>query len=164
MSSSTAAAEGRTQEGQNAVGEVVKIWIKRARRGPMDAVEQATLIAGEGIDGDANRGRTWRQVTLIEDELWQQVAEELGPQVNPVQRRANLLIRGITLQNTRHRILALGETARLEIRGETRPCNLMEETLSGLQAALDPDWRGGAYARVLSGGVLRLGDAVRWEG
>jgi MOSC domain-containing protein YiiM len=128
----------------------------------MDLQQRARLIAGEGLEGDASRGRNRRQVTLIEEELWQEVAAELGPEVDPVMRRANLLISGVSLADSHHRILRVG-SCRLQIFGETRPCRLMEETLPGLQAALDPDWRGGAFATVLTGGEIAVGDEVRWE-
>ena len=41
------------------------IWIKRVRRGKMDPVLTAELIAGKGIVGNANQGGR-RQVTIIE--------------------------------------------------------------------------------------------------
>ncbi|MDY7095642.1 MAG: MOSC domain-containing protein [Acidobacteriota bacterium] len=151
-----------TTGAEKATGRLQRIWLKRVRRGPMDLQDRATLIAGEGLEGDASRGRSRRQVTLIEEELWQEIARELGPQVDPVMRRANLLVSGVSLAESRHRILHIG-TCRLQIHGETRPCRLMEETLPGLQAALDPDWRGGAFATVLTGGEIEVGDEVRWE-
>jgi MOSC domain-containing protein YiiM len=127
----------------------------------MDARETVSLVAGEGIVGDANhRGR--RQVTLISEEAWRAVAEELGPTVDPVMRRANVLVRGVDLEQSRGRVLRLG-SARLEIHGEVRPCRQMEETHAGLQKALDPHWRGGVFATVLEGGEVAVGDAVAWE-
>ena len=50
-------------------GKLVAIWIKRARRVKMDAVEAAQLRAGRGLVGNANQGGR-RQVTLIEDEVF----------------------------------------------------------------------------------------------
>ena len=44
------------------------IWIKRFHRGPMDPVPSATLVAGQGIVGNADQGRK-RQVTIIEQHL-----------------------------------------------------------------------------------------------
>lgn len=139
---------------------VEALWVKRAHRGPMDAAEEVFMQERSGIEGNADRGGR-RQVTLIEVEVFEALRSELSPEVDPVMRRANVLLRGVRLEGTRGRLLALGE-ARLRIRGETRPCERMEETLPGLQAGLDPAWRGGAYAEVERGGVVRVGDPVRW--
>jgi len=51
----------------------------------------------------------------------------------------------------------------LQVRGETRPCTIMEEQLTGLRDALDPDWRGGVFCTVLSDARIQVGDAVSWE-
>lgn len=51
----------------DATGTLRGIWIKRARLGPMDAVDHAALIENRGIVGNANQnGR--RQVTIIEED------------------------------------------------------------------------------------------------
>jgi MOSC domain-containing protein YiiM len=39
----------------------------------------------------------------------------------------------------------------------------MDEATPGLQAALRPNWRGGVFAQVLDGGIVRVGDPVEWE-
>lgn len=142
-------------------GRLEAIWIKRAARGPMDAVGRAELITGRGIVGCADQGGK-RQVTLIAREVWDVLREELGPAADPAMRRANLLVSGITLARTRGRILRVGGV-RVLIHGETRPCHIMDEALPGLRAALDPDWRGGVFAEVLDDGAIAVGDAVVWE-
>jgi MOSC domain-containing protein YiiM len=137
------------------------IWIKRAKQGPMDAVEDARLDAGRGIRGNANRGGR-RQVTIISAERWQAICAALGAGIPPSTRRANLLVSGLELENTRGRILRVG-ASRLRINGETRPCWQMEEAQAGLQAAMEPHWGGGAFAEVIDGAEIRTGDAVEWE-
>ena len=143
-------------------GQLEAIWLKRAHRGVMDRVEEAQLIEGRGLVGNVDRSRR-RQVTLIERETWDRVTSELDTDIDPSARRANLMLRGIALENTRGRILRIGD-ALIVIGGETTPCERMEQALPGLQKALSPGWGGGAYAQVLRGGVIRVGDPVVWEG
>ena len=139
-------------------GTLVAIWVKRVRRGTMDRVDAARLEAGRGISGNANQGGR-RQVTLIEEEVWARRTAGLGVSVDPSARRANLMVRGVPLTDTRDRTLRIGG-CRIRIRGETRPCNLLDEAAPGLREALLDDWGGGAFGEVLEDGVIRVGDRV----
>src|SRR5213594_1114479 len=96
------------------IGRLEAIWLKRMRRGPMDAVECAVLKAQQGLVGNTDQGGR-RQVTLLEQEVWQALIAQLGTTLPPSIRRANVLLSGIRLVNSRKRIL-----------GETKPCERME--------------------------------------
>lgn len=153
--------------GSHAAGRLERIWIKRAKLGPMDPRPTARLVAGEGIAGNADRGGR-RQVTVIQAERWADALAELagdgrGPDdVDPSERRANLMVSGVALAEARGRVLRIGG-CRLLIRGETRPCERMERARAGLKAALGPDWRGGVYGEVIEGGDIAAGDPVALE-
>jgi len=80
-------------------GQLEAIWVKRAKRGPMDPASEGRLIEGQGP----------------------------------------------------------------EIRGETRPCERMDEACPGLREALLPESRGGVFGIVLRGGEVETGDTVTLE-
>ncbi len=142
-------------------GKLDAIWLKRMKRGPMDPVNQAKLVAGSGLAGNADQGRK-RQVTIIEKEVFEQLKGELSEKIDPSMRRANLMVSGVPLADTRGKILKIGK-CRIRIWGETKPCELMDEMYSGLKKALKPNWHGGAFGEVLDNGEIKVGDEVCLE-
>jgi len=126
----------------------------------MDPVTRATFRAGRGIVGNADQGGR-RQVTLIDLQHWDLVIDDLGDYVDPAARRANLLVGGLSLADSRGMILRVGD-CRLRLNGETRPCERMDEARRGLRHALTAPWRGGAYGEVLDDGEIELGAPVEW--
>jgi MOSC domain-containing protein YiiM len=137
------------------------IWLKRMHRGPMDPIAAATLESGRGLVGNVDQGGR-RQVTLIERERWHAHMASLGGTLDPSARRANLMVTGVALANSRGRTLRIG-SARIRIYGETKPCERMEAALPGLRAVMYENWGGGAFGEVIEGGRISVGDAVTWE-
>jgi MOSC domain-containing protein YiiM len=142
-------------------GVLRAIWIKAFKRGPMNAVADAELVADHGIVGNANQGGK-RQVTIIEEEVWDELMRRMGAALSPGARRANLMVKDIRLEGTRGRILRVG-ACRIQIYGETDPCHRMDEALPGLRQARVPHWAGGVFGKVLDGGRIAVGDVVRWD-
>ena len=139
-------------------GEVVALWLKRFRRGPMDPVLFAEAVPGRGLAGNANQGGR-RQITIIDEARWKEACDAIGAGVDPSARRANVMLRGVDLENTRGRLLRIGPCV-VRIYNETRPCEQMEEAQAGLRAALGIRWRGGVYGEIVEGGVIRAGDVA----
>jgi MOSC domain-containing protein YiiM len=144
-----------------AQGTLVGIFLKRFHGGPMDPHSEATLETGRGLAGNAEHGGR-RQVTIVSEERWNALMNDVRASLGPEARRGNLVVSGIDLESTRGRTLVVG-ACRLKIGGETRPCEQMEEAAAGLQAAMRAHWGGGAYAEVLQGGRIAVGDPVAWE-
>jgi MOSC domain-containing protein YiiM len=127
----------------------------------MDPLTDATLEAGRGITGDANSGGR-RQVTIIERERWDAHMAALNAKLDPSTRRANLMVSGFPLANSRGRTLRIG-SSRIRIFGETKPCERMEEALPGLRRTMYDNWGGGAFGEVIEGGLITIGDEVEWD-
>lgn len=142
------------------MGKISAIWIKRAKRGPMDPVARAQAFAGVGLEGNADQGGR-RQVTLIDAARWRDAEAEIGARVPHAARRANVLTEGVDYRESRGRVVALGGV-RVRIFGETRPCERMNDGHPKLQAALTLDWRGGAYGEVLDDGEIAVGATAEW--
>jgi len=137
-------------------------------RAPMEVVEHVHVSVESGLAGDF-RGAVKpgkvpkRQVSLIERSDWDAAMADLGVDHHWSVRRANLLVEGLDLPQRAGAIVRIGDDVALEITVECDPCSRMEEIEPGLKAALTPDWRGGALARVISGGAIRVGDSIRVE-
>jgi MOSC domain-containing protein YiiM len=150
----------RLLDGPLRPGRLRWIGLRPARRAPLRVVEQAALLAGQGLEGDRYAGRDGaRQVTLLQFEHLAAIAAFLGlAAVAPERLRRNLVVSGLNLLALKGRRFRIGEAV-LEASGECHPCSRMEEALGpGGYNALRG--HGGITARVLEGGAIRLGDAV----
>jgi MOSC domain-containing protein YiiM len=134
-------------------------------KAPMETVERVVVTAEGGIVGDfrgaMRRGPYKRQVTLIEAGDWAAALAEVGHVLPWSDRRANLLV-DVDLPQVAGARVRIGAVV-LEITRECDPCERMEALAPGLKAALLPDWRGGACARVITGGEIAVGDRVEIE-
>jgi len=138
-------------------------WIGRALapRAPLEELTQVELLVGAGLEGEHHAARRpdRRQVTLLQAEHLPVVARLCGrEEVTPGQLRRNLVVAGLSVQLLGDRRFRIGTTV-LEGTGDCPPCERMEENLGagGYAAMLG---HGGITARVLEGGVVRVGDRV----
>ena len=141
---------------KHTTGHVVALLRRPGARAATEDVEELELSPEEGVAGD-HGSRRRRQLTLLSEEAWTAALAELEVDLPWQTRRANVLLRGIDLRYTVGRQLRLGACIVL-VNGETRPCGNMERAAAGLERALAPEWRGGVYAEVVRGGVVRPGD------
>ncbi len=140
-------------------GKLTDIATRSAKRAPMVHHQAIEISASGGLAGDFGRKPGKAQVTIVSAERWDAACAALGEDVPWSERRANLLVSGIDLDVVPGRQLAVGNVI-LEITGETDPCARMDEARAGLRAALTPDARAGVRCRVISGGSIKIGDAV----
>ncbi|HWA82664.1 MAG TPA: MOSC domain-containing protein [Fimbriimonadaceae bacterium] len=147
--------------------------------------ESIRLVEGEGIEGDAHRGKdvqhvsrtakepaapNLRQVHLMHTELHDEVAE-YGYEVAPGELGENVTTRGIDLlglpTGTR---LRLGVDAVVEVTGLRTPCSQIDNLKPGLVKHLLIRLEDGSLVRkagvmgvVIAGGEVRPGDPIRIE-
>jgi MOSC domain-containing protein YiiM len=142
-------------------GKVEWIGIRPSRRTALTPLLEVAAIAGEGLAGDhyTSKSNGKRQVTLIQAEHLEVVARMLGKtEVFAPDLRRNLLVSGINLYALRNRHFKVGDVV-LEGSGPCEPCSRMEEVL-GEGAYNAMRGHGGITARIIEGGMLRVGDPV----
>jgi MOSC domain-containing protein YiiM len=141
-------------------GRLEWIGLRPAKRAALARADAARAITGAGLDGDHYAGRSGdRGITLLQAEHLPVIAALAGAdEVTPARLRRNLLVSAINLAALKGRRFRIGEAV-LEGTGFAHPCSRMEEVLGpgGYNAMRG---HGGLCARVLQGGVLRVGDAV----
>lgn len=144
-------------------GRLEWIGLRPGRRAPLLTMNHVDVIADHGLAGDhkASRAGGKRQVTLIQREHRDVVVQLLGRDaVDPARLRRNLMVSGINLLALRNERFRIGAVL-FEGTGPCEPCSRMEEVLGrGGYNALRG--HGGITARVLTGGVIAVGDVVMY--
>lgn len=134
----------------------------------MQGVEQLTLVAGQGIEGDrymtgrgfySNRPEEGRQVTLFELETLEALERDHRMVFGPHEHRRNITTRGVPLNHLVGQRFWVGETL-LEATRLSVPCKHVEE-ITGKAVFNKLLNRAGLNARILQGGIVRVGDVVR---
>jgi MOSC domain-containing protein YiiM len=141
-------------------GELLGIARRSKPREPIETANEVLITIEAGVEGDCHGSEPDRQVTVISADSWRDACQDLGMEVPWTKRRANLLLGGIDLRDTKGALILIGDVL-LEIADENPPCRVMDIQQDGLRKALKPDWRAGVSCRVLTGGKIKLGDTVR---
>lgn len=145
------------------VGKLEWIGIRPERKAPMVVLNTVEAITGRGLTGDRYSSKNGkRQVTLIQGEHLLAIASMLAREtIAPELLRRNLVVTGINLLALKDKQFWVGSVL-LEYSGLCHPCSAMEATFGagGYNAVRG---HGGITAKIIEGGIIRLGDEVRME-
>jgi MOSC domain-containing protein YiiM len=148
-------------------GRLEHIHITPAASQPMQALREARLVAGQGLDGDRYKLGTGtyspkpdiREVTLIEAEALEALARDYKVTLLPHEHRRNLTTRDVPLNHLVGRRFRVGqcllEGGRLNV-----PCQYLED-LVGKKVFKPLMHRSGLNCRILEGGTVHIGDVIR---
>jgi MOSC domain-containing protein YiiM len=150
-------------------GEVIAIHIAGGARLPMQSLAEAEAIAGEGLAGDRYRDGTGfysaspitpgaRELTLIAAEVLAAIEAETGITLSVDEHRRNITTRGVDLDALIGKRFTIGEVVCEGIR-RCPPCTHLEE-LTGKPVMPPLVHRGGLRAKIVAGGVVRVGDSI----
>lgn len=158
-------------------GSVVSIHTAKAASAPMESIPAVRAVPGRGLEGDRyflgtgfyspKPGPGGREVTLIETEAVEALlggvenaeGHRPGIKLSPAETRRNIATVGVPLNHLVDREFRVGPVLMIGTR-LCEPCKHLEDlTQRGAMAGLIH--RGGLRARILSEGVIRVGDVVR---
>jgi MOSC domain-containing protein YiiM len=151
--------------------QVLWLGVRPARDVAMLPALALAATLGRGLTGDRytqKKGSGKREVTLITHADILTLVQRLGlaqapEQLYPLARR-NVVVDSQTLPNTTGQRFWLG-SVQLECTGPCEPCQRMDLAFgAGAFAAMrSAPFVGGMTARIIEGGVIHLGDALRLE-
>ena len=142
-------------------GRVEWVSIRPQAKGQVLSQPAVTAVEGKGLLGDHYSGKSGnRQVTLLQAEHLPVVASILQAEsIDPTLTRRNIVVSGINLLAFTDQQFQIGEAV-LEMTGHCHPCSRMEENLGegGYNAMRG---HGGITARIVQGGLIKVGDPVK---
>ncbi|MBM4261811.1 MAG: hypothetical protein FJ145_10300 [Deltaproteobacteria bacterium] len=150
-------------------GRVSEIFVAPESAAPMVSLPSVRAFKDRGLEGDRFFRDSWnavnrpdKSVSLIEDEVLELAANELGVAKIGILTRRNIVTRGVPLIELLDREFTVGDVRMRGIR-LFEPCgHLVAVTkLPGIFKALEH--RSGLKAEVLSDGTIRTGAAIMLE-
>lgn len=151
----------------NAKGSVVSLHIASTGAAAMQSQDRVQAVAGRGLQGDryfaglgtySNHPGSGRHATLIEIEAIEALKQEYQVEIDASLSRRNIVTRAVALNHLVDREFTIGEV-RLRGMRLCEPCAHLER-LSAPGAMRGLIHRGGLRAEILTGGTIRVGDAI----
>ncbi len=139
---------------------VTHLHLATAHRAGMTEVAEVLAVEEQGLEGDRYLG-TIRNVTVVAEGELESAARELGYPIPAGATRRNITIDADHLPRTTGSLIHMGE-ATLSVWRDCPPCERMYQTV-GPQAREALAGRAGIAARVVKGGMIRVGDPVLLE-
>lgn len=137
-------------------GQVTHLYLAQSSGSPMKRVVQATAIEQRGFDGDrhaAKRVGGKRQLLILDAKSHREL------DVAPGILKENVVLDGLPLESLpAGQRIAIGEAV-VELTGPCIPCHKMDRIRQGLLS--ESYGRRGQLAKVLKGGEVKVGDAVK---
>ncbi len=141
-------------------GEIYRISVSPETGIKKKNVDSARLAEDFGIVGDAHAGSE-RQVSLLPFEAFGEVREQL-PQIKPGDFAENITTRGLEMSSvSAGDRLRIGDSVRLVITQIGKKCHHGCYIREAVGDCIMP--RMGLFARIVSGGTIRVGDNISWE-
>jgi MOSC domain-containing protein YiiM len=144
-------------------GRVEQIAIAPVAHALPDPIGRVEVLAGQGPRGDRKfvhepRERKGKDLTLIEAEALEALAQETGIELTHQESRRTVLTRGIRLNDLVGKRFRVGDVECVGV-VLNEPCSHLEGlTYPGVQAGLAN--RGGLRANVVRSGEIAVGDEI----
>ena len=148
-------------------GTVVSINIAPSAEAPMQFVERARAIPGQGLEGDRyfyKQGTFYkpqpdRELTLIEAEAIEAMKRELDVDYGLSDSRRNIVTRDVPLNHLVGKEFWIGGVKARGLR-LCEPCSHLQK-LSHQKVLPGLVHRGGLRAQILSEGTIQVGDTIK---
>jgi len=154
------ASSGRDPGGVRAPGRVAAVALARVKGVPKDPVERVRLVRGQGVEGDAHAGPGPRQVSLLGLPGIRAMEIRFGSALGFGRFGENVVVEGALDGAAPGDLVALGDEAVLEVTVIGKECHHGCVIRQRTGDCIMP--REGVFTRVLAGGEVATGDAVRW--
>ena len=124
------------------------------------SADEATAVAGKGLEGDRYFDHKLdSQVTLIEAEAIDEMANDAGLQLAYEEARRNIVTRGVDLTKLVDKEFTVGDVTMRGVR-LSEPCQHLAD-LTDQKVVKGLVHRGGLKAQIITDGQIRVGDGVR---